>query len=98
VQLTEQGYSELKYRMVVTHAYNGLLSLKESYLIGKKNNPNPFVILYFMETSMIILNPTIPHFCENVWTKYVRPVLMKCKNLPSQPAENLIDQGWPCNL
>jgi leucyl-tRNA synthetase len=44
-----------------------MLSLKESYLIAKKNQPNPFVLLQFIETFLILMNPITPHFCQNIW-------------------------------
>jgi len=50
IQLTEHGYRRFQYRLITKHAFNELLSLKESYLIGKNNKPNPCVLLDFMVT------------------------------------------------
>lgn len=67
VSLCTKNYNEMKYRNVLKHGFNEMLSLKESYLIGKSNKPNPFILLNFVEAFLIMLNPITPHFCQNLW-------------------------------
>lgn len=85
----------MKYRIVLKHAFNEMLSLKESYLIGKSNKPNPFILLNFVEAFLIMLNPIIPHFCQNLWQSQMLPVLEKAQNLEKQPEKDLLARGWP---
>jgi leucyl-tRNA synthetase len=54
----------MKFKIVIKHAFNELLSLKEAYLIAKGGKPNPFVLFRYLETLLLLLNPIIPHFCQ----------------------------------
>jgi len=67
MKLVKTAYTEVKYKVVIKHAFNEMLSLKESYLIAKNNSPNPFVILDFIEAFIVMMNPIIPNFCQFAW-------------------------------
>ena len=56
---------------------------------------NPFLLLRFIETQLILLNPITPHFAEYCWSTQILPILQKSKNLPKAPSDRLINQGWP---
>jgi len=94
VQTVEHGYRRFVYRDIIKYGFNEMLNLKETYLIGKNQKPNPFVMLHFIETVLKILNPVVPSFAENSWQTVVRPALLKCPGCP-EPKEKLVDQGWP---
>lgn len=64
---SEKGYREFIFRDVVKYAFNEMLSMKEYYIIGKNNKPNPFVLLRFIDTLLKMLNPIVPNFAENTW-------------------------------
>lgn len=85
----------MKFKIVIKHAFNELLSLKEAYLIAKGGKPNPFVLFRYLETMLLLLNPIIPHFCQYQWQTVLVPALNSCQNVPRPPAELLINQGWP---
>ena len=88
IDLTEQGYRQFRYRMVTKHAFNELLSLKEAYLIGKKGNPNPVLIMNFIETALKLLNPVCPHFCQHTWSTNIRQTTLADEGFPiSGPVE-----------
>ena len=84
----------MKHRVIVVN-FNRLLSIKESYLIAKGGEKNAFVILRYIEAILTIMNPITPHFCQFVWQTHVLPTLRKCSNLPKQPSEMLLNNGWP---
>ena len=64
-------------------------------MIAKKGKMNPFLLMKFIEASIILINPICPHFAEYCWATHVLPVLEKSQNLKKQPAKHLINQGWP---
>ena len=46
----------MKFRNVVKYGFNEMLSLKETYIIGKQGEPNPYVMLtYFLMISRVFL-------------------------------------------
>jgi len=59
-----KAYSEMKFKNVVKHAFNELLSLKEIYMIAKASKPlNGHLLFRYIETLLVLLNPMIPHYC-----------------------------------
>ncbi len=66
--LTEanKAYAEMKHRPIVV-IFNHLLNIKESYMIAKGGEKNPFVIAAYIEAILTIMNPITPHFCQHVW-------------------------------
>jgi len=70
-------------------------NMKEDYLIAKKGKVNPHLLMRFIETELIMINPIAPHFAQYCWETHVLPVYQKSKNLPKQPHNHLINQGWP---
>lgn len=91
IGLVNRAYVEMKFKIVIKHAFNELLSLKEAYLIAKAGKPNPFVLFRYLETFIILLNPIIPHFCQFQWQTVLVPALKSCKNLPRAPADLLVN-------
>lgn len=63
VGIVNKAYIEMKFKIVIKHAFNELSSLKEAYLIAKGGKPNPLVLFRYLETLLLLLNPIIPHFC-----------------------------------
>lgn len=82
VGLVDQAYVEMKFKIVIKHAFNELSSLKEAYLIAKGGKPNPIILLQYLETMMLLLNPIIPHFCQFQWENVLVPAIKSCKNWP----------------
>jgi leucyl-tRNA synthetase len=85
----------MKYKLVIKHAFNELLSVKETYLIAKgEAQLNPSILLRYIETILVLMNPITPHFCQYQWQTYVVPALKSCKNA-MHTNDLLIHQGWP---
>ena len=96
VEQTTKDYNEIRYKQALKHGFFEPQTVKEDYLIGKGSKPvNPFLLIRFIETQLILLNPIVPHFAEYCWATHVLPVLQKSKNLTKVPSARLIDQGWP---
>lgn len=95
VKDTDAAYAEMKYKYVMIHAFNEMNDLKEAYRIATAGKFNPKIMLRLLETLLVMLNPICPLFCQYQWQTVLVPALKDCKNLPKQPAEMLVDQGWP---
>ena len=72
-----------------------LQGVKEDYLIAKQNKANPYVLLRFVEVSLAMMNPIIPHFAQYCWKKYAFPAIKQSANFEGKLDENLIKMGWP---
>jgi leucyl-tRNA synthetase len=64
-------------------------------LIAKGGKVNPFLLLKFIETQLVLINPICPHYADYCWETHVRPILEKSKNLSKAPPKLLINHGWP---
>ena len=56
------------------------------------------MLLKFIETQLILINPIVPHFADYCYQTHVLPILKKSKNLSKVPAETLLNQGWPNDI
>ena len=43
-----RAYAEMKLKNVIKFGFNEMLSLKETYLIGKQGKPNPLVLMTYL--------------------------------------------------
>lgn len=93
--IVKQAYTEMKYKVVIKHAFNELGSLKEAYLIATGGNPNPAILFKYFEALLVFLNPIIPHFCQFQWETVIVPALKTCQNVPFEIQDLLINQPWP---
>jgi len=91
-----KSYSEMKHRPIAV-MFNHLLAIKESYLIARAGEKNPFIIARYVEALLTIMNPITPHFCQHVWQTLVYPVLSKSTNANKTWNETLLCNGWPEN-
>ena len=95
IEKSTQFYDEMKYKQCLKYAFFELQSIKEDYLIAKGGKANPFTLMRFLETQLVIINPIIPHFAQYCWNKYLYPVFAKSKNYGRDTVENLNNQAWP---
>jgi leucyl-tRNA synthetase len=95
IETTTKYYKEIKYKQALKHGFFEIQNIKEDYLIAKKQKANPKVLLKFIETQLILINPIVPHFAEYCWRTHVYPVLLKCKNHEKKLNEQLFSMGWP---
>ena len=89
-----KSYEEMKFKNVVV-IFNHLIRIKESYLIARGGEKNNFVIARFIEAILTIMNPVTPHWCQNVWQKFVFTPLSQSSNRSKPVNEMLISNGWP---
>ena len=67
IEQTTKSYTDLRYKLALKHGFFEIQTLKEDYLIAKGGKQNPFLLLKFIETQLIMLNPICPHFAEYCW-------------------------------
>lgn len=95
IEKATQNYEEMKYKQALKFGFFELQSIKEDYLIAKSGQMNPFVLMKFLETQLVLMNPITPHFAQFCWTHYVYPVFKESSNYPRACVENLTKQAWP---
>jgi leucyl-tRNA synthetase len=95
IEKSTKYYDEMKYKQCLKFGFFELQSIKEDYLIAKGGKANPFTLMRFLETQLVIINPIVPHFSQYCWNKYLYPVFAKSKNYGRDTAENLNKQAWP---
>ena len=93
----KHSYTDMKLKNVIKYGFNEMLSVKESYVIGKTNAPNPYVIMSYLVNLLIMMNPILPHFNQYCWTHYVLPWLKQVNECPEgvKITEVLGNAGWP---
>lgn len=84
-------YVGMKYKQIIV-LFNHLLGIKESYMIARGGEKNPYIVARYVEAILSIMNPITPHFCQHVWQTNVFPVLSQGNG---NVKEILMDNGWP---
>lgn len=62
IEKATQYYDEMKYKQALKSGFFELQSIKEDYLIAKENKANPYTLMKFVLTQLVLMNPIIPHF------------------------------------
>ena len=92
---TTKFFDEMKFKQALNHAFFNLQIVKEDYLIAKEGKPNPYIVLRFCETQLILMNAIIPHFAQYCWRTYLCPVLKASSGYDTPLSENLMKMPWP---
>jgi len=95
IVMSTQYYEEMKYKQALKFAFFEINSIKEDYLIAKSGKSNPYTLMRYLQTQLVLLNPVVPHFAQYCWNHYVYPVLSKSSNFGQECKENLCEQAWP---
>lgn len=95
IVMATQYYDEMKYKQALKYAFFEINSIKEDYLIAKGGKANPYTLMRYLETQLVLVNPMAPHFAQYCWNHHVYPVLAKSKNFGKECKPNLCDQKWP---
>lgn len=95
IEKSTQYYDEMKYKQALKYGFFELQSIKEDYLIAKEQKANPYTLMKFVLTQLILINPIIPHFAQFCWNKYAYPVFKDSQNFGEEINENLCFQAWP---
>jgi len=59
---THQMYSEMKYKLALKFGFHDLQSARDDYVLLKKDNLSPYLVMKFIETQLMMMVPIIPHF------------------------------------
>ena len=95
IEKSTENYEGMKYKQTLKYGFFELQSIKEDYLIAKENKANPYTLMKFILTQLVLMNPIIPHFAQYCWNKYVYPIFKDSQNFGEDIAENLCSQAWP---
>ena len=89
LKTAKHDYQEMKYKQIIV-LFNHMLGIKESYIIAKGGETNPYIIARYVEAFLTIMNPIVPHFCQHVWQSKVYPIIKQ-----GNTNEVLMKNGWP---
>ena len=95
IEMATKNYEEMKYKQALKYAFFEINSIKEDYLIAKGGKANPYTLMRYLETQMVLLNPIAPHFAQYCWKHHIYPVLSKSQNFGKECKADLNDQAWP---
>ena len=95
IEMATKNYDEMKYKQALKYAFFEINSIKEDYLIAKGGKANPYTLMRYLETQMVLLNPIAPHFAQYCWKHHIYPVLSKSQNFGKECKADLNDQAWP---
>jgi len=94
VLTTHDMYSEMKFKLAVKYGFHDLQSSRDDYVLFKKNELNPFLVLRFIETQLLMMNPIIPHFCGHYYEDIFLPNIKKTKN-HKEYCDTITKCKWP---
>ena len=74
IEQTTDSFNSMRFKQALKHGFFELSNLKEDYLIAKQGNVNPFLLLKYIETQLILINPITPNFSEYCYKTHLLPV------------------------
>ena len=85
----------MKYKEVLKYGFYEMVNAKDEYIMnleGDYSKVNTKLILYFLRTFLVMINPIIPHFTEYIYDKYLMPVFKSGADLSDIIDSNDIDK------
>ena len=74
----------MRFRDALKSSFFDMQSIKDDYVLAKAaaSKPlNPFVVIRFIETQLLLLHPICPHLCSKVWSgTFKKSIDEKVKN------------------
>lgn len=71
-----RDYEQILFRNVLKNAFFNFLSIKEEYLINCENKGmRRDLFQAYVAAQIALIYPLTPHFCEHMFTRFVKPLL-----------------------
>ena len=80
IEEAKNAYEEMKYKNVLKHAFYGMINSKDEYILFNNDDYsklNPTLMVHFLRTFFIIINPILPHWTEYMYRTYLNPIFEK---------------------
>jgi leucyl-tRNA synthetase len=94
IQNAEDMYAQMKFKLALKFGFHELQGVRDDYVLLKKGDLNPYLVLRFIEIQLMLVNPIIPHFCEYHYQENFLPAIKQTKNHREYP-EFIINAHWP---
>ena len=94
---TKKNYDEMKYKNVLKFAFYEMINAKDQYILFNADDYtklNPTLMVRFLKTFFIMINPIIPHFTEYMYVTYLNPIFEK-SGLSDKKMEFLCKAKFP---
>ena len=80
IEQTKIAYDSMKYKDVLKYAFYEMINSKDEYILFNGDDYtklNPTLMVHFLRTFFIIINPIIPHWSEYMYRTYLNPLFTK---------------------
>ena len=80
IQESKKGYEEMKYKNVLKYAFYQMINIKDEYILFNGDDYsklNPTLMIRFLKTFFLLMNPIIPHWTEYMYRTYLNPIFEK---------------------
>jgi leucyl-tRNA synthetase len=80
IEEAKNSYEEMKYKNVLKFAFYGMINSKDEYILFNNDDYsklNPTLMVHFLKTFFIIINPILPHWTEYMYRTYLNPIFEK---------------------
>ena len=93
----KKSYDEMKYKNVLKYGFYEMINAKDQYILFNADDYtklNPTLMVRFLKTFFIMINPIIPHFTEYMYVTYLNPIFEK-SGLSDKKMEFLCKAKFP---
>ena len=93
----KKSYDEMKYKNVLKYGFYEMINAKDQYILFNADDYtklNPTLMVRFLKTFFIMINPIIPHFTEYMYVTYLNPIFEK-SGLSDKKMEFLCKARFP---
>ena len=82
IEQAKTAYDKMKYKDVLKYAFYEMINSKDEYILFNGDNYaklNPTLMVRFLKTFFVLMNPICPHWTEYMYRTYLNPLFEKFK-------------------
>ena len=82
IEQAKEAYERMKYKDVLKYAFYEMINSKDEYILfngDDYNKLNPTLMVRFLKTFFVMIEPIIPHWTEYMYRTYLNPIFEKFK-------------------
>lgn len=85
---------EMKYKLALRDGFHDLLNMRDDYVLMKKGDLNPHLVLRFIEVQLLMVAPFASHFADYHWRNLFVPAASKVAGAPEYNS-TVVTAAWP---
>lgn len=91
---TKQLMTEMKYKLALRDGFHELLNMRDDYVLMKKGDLNPHLVLRFVEVQLLMMAPFAAHFADYHWRNLFVPAASQVAGAPEYNT-TVVSAPWP---